>query len=71
MGISSRRLQSVSFTRPVVRSNLFKQDTFSENNHRLFTGLVLDVLLKPWEKYVMSLKYSEVCRDQFGKGYQI
>lgn len=32
----------------------------SENNYRLFTGLVLDVLLKPWEKYVMSMKYTEV-----------
>jgi hypothetical protein len=38
----------------------FLQDVLSENNYRLFTGLVLDVLLKPWEKYVMSMKYTEV-----------
>jgi hypothetical protein len=38
----------------------FLEDVLSENNYRLFSGLVLDVLLKPWEKYVMSMKYTEV-----------
>ena len=36
------------------------KDTLSEGNYRLFIGLALDVLLRPWEKYVMSLKYTEV-----------
>jgi len=37
-----------------------KQDTFTESNYRLFFGLALDVILKPWEKAVLSLKYTEV-----------
>lgn len=36
------------------------QDTFTESNYRLFFGLALDVILKPWEKAVLSLKYTEV-----------
>ena len=38
----------------------FYQDTFTESNYRLFFGLALDVLVRPWEKFVTSLKYSEV-----------
>lgn len=38
-----------------------QQDTFSESNYRLIFGLALDVLLRPWEKYVMGLKFTEVC----------
>ena len=37
------------------------QDVFTESNFRLFFGLALDVLVRPWEKFVMALKYSEVC----------
>lgn len=37
------------------------QDTFTESNFRLFFGLALDVLVRPWEKFVMALKYTEVC----------
>lgn len=44
----------------VILIRIQSQDTFSEANYRLFIGLVLDVLLKPWEKTVMSLKYTEV-----------
>ena len=37
-----------------------RQDTFTESNYRLFFGLALEVILKPWEKAVLSLKYTEV-----------
>ncbi|KAF8197372.1 COG4 transport protein-domain-containing protein [Pholiota molesta] len=40
-------------------------DTFSEGNYRLFIGLALDVLLKPWEKFVMGLKYTELGAVRF------
>uniref|UniRef100_A0A8H7Y2D9 Conserved oligomeric Golgi complex subunit 4 n=1 Tax=Psilocybe cubensis TaxID=181762 RepID=A0A8H7Y2D9_PSICU len=43
------------------------KDTFSEANYRLFIGLVLDVLLKPWEKTVMSLKYTELGAVRFDR----
>ncbi|KAJ3511143.1 hypothetical protein NLJ89_g4269 [Agrocybe chaxingu] len=43
------------------------KDTFSEGNYRLFIGLVLDVLLRPWEKYVMSLKYTELGAVRFDR----
>jgi hypothetical protein len=38
----------------------FHKETLSEGNYRLFIGFVLDVLLKPWERFVMALKYTEV-----------
>lgn len=47
------------------------QDTFSEANYRLFIGLVLDVLLKPWEKTVMSLKYTEVNFSLISEGFKL
>lgn len=36
------------------------KETLSEGNYRLFIGFALDVLLKPWERFVMGLKYTEV-----------
>jgi hypothetical protein len=36
------------------------QDTFTETNYRLFFGLALDVLLRPWEKVVVGFKFTEV-----------
>jgi hypothetical protein len=41
-------------------SEIIWQDTFTEGNYRLIFGLALDVLLRPWEKYIMGLKFSEV-----------
>jgi conserved oligomeric Golgi complex subunit 4 len=36
------------------------QDTFTDTNYRLFFGLALDVLLRPWEKVVISFRFTEV-----------
>ena len=36
-----------------------------ENNYRLFFGLALDVLIRPWEKLVLGQKYNEVSRVPF------
>ncbi|KAI0637328.1 COG4-domain-containing protein [Trametes polyzona] len=41
------------------------KDTFTESNYRLFFGLALDVLVRPWEKFVTSLKYSELGAIRF------
>jgi hypothetical protein len=38
------------------------QDTFTEGNYRLIFGLALDVLLRPWEKFIIGLRFSEVGR---------
>ncbi|KAF8163025.1 COG4 transport protein-domain-containing protein [Crassisporium funariophilum] len=43
------------------------KDTFSEGNYRLFIGLALDVLLRPWEKFVMSVKYTELGAVRFDR----
>ncbi|KAF4614685.1 hypothetical protein D9613_002811 [Agrocybe pediades] len=43
------------------------KDTFSDTNYRLFFGLALDFLLKPWEKFVMNLKYSELGAVRFDR----
>ena len=41
-------------------TNFCSQDTLTENNYRLFFGLALDVLIRPWEKLVLGQKYNEV-----------
>ncbi|OJT04068.1 Conserved oligomeric Golgi complex subunit 4 [Trametes pubescens] len=41
------------------------KDAFTESNYRLFFGLALDVLVRPWEKFVVSLKYSELGAIRF------
>lgn len=38
------------------------QDTFTDANYRLYFGLALDVLLRPWEKFMTGFKFTEVCR---------
>lgn len=43
------------------------KDMFSDSNYRLFFGLVLDVLLKPWEKMVMTFKYSDLGAIRFDR----
>jgi hypothetical protein len=44
----------------MATSTKFYKETLSEGNYRLFIGFALDVLLKPWERFVMGLKYTEV-----------
>ncbi|KAI0710461.1 COG4-domain-containing protein [Cerioporus squamosus] len=41
------------------------KDTFTDGNFRLFFGLALDVLVRPWEKFVTTLKYSELGAIRF------
>ncbi|PIL30452.1 hypothetical protein GSI_07151 [Ganoderma sinense ZZ0214-1] len=41
------------------------KDAFTESNFRLFFGLALDMLVRPWEKFVISLKYSELGAIRF------
>ncbi|GJE97920.1 COG4-domain-containing protein [Phanerochaete sordida] len=43
------------------------KDTFTESNFRLFFGLALDVLVRPWEKFVMALKYTELGAVRFDR----
>jgi hypothetical protein len=41
-------------------TSITTQDSFTENNYRVFFGLALDVLIRPWEKLVLGQKYNEV-----------
>ncbi|KAI0262967.1 COG4-domain-containing protein [Gloeopeniophorella convolvens] len=43
------------------------KDTFTEGNYRLFFGLALDVLIRPWEKLVVGLKYNELGAVRFDR----
>jgi len=43
------------------------KDTFTESNYRLFFGLALDVLLRPWEKFVMGFKFTELGAIRFDR----
>ncbi|KAJ7489961.1 COG4 transport protein-domain-containing protein [Mycena galericulata] len=43
------------------------KDTFTESNYRLFFGLALDVLLRPWEKFMMGYKFTELGAIRFDR----
>ncbi len=37
-----------------------QQDSFTEQNYRMFFGLTLQVIIRPWEKFMMGFKFTEV-----------
>ncbi|EPT01843.1 hypothetical protein FOMPIDRAFT_1048435 [Fomitopsis schrenkii] len=41
------------------------KDTFTENNYRLLFGLALDILVRPWERFISQLRYSELGAIRF------
>ncbi|KAJ6611757.1 COG4 transport protein-domain-containing protein [Mycena sp. CBHHK59/15] len=43
------------------------KDAFTEPNYRLFFGLALDVLLRPWEKFMMGFKFTELGAIRFDR----
>ncbi|KAF8270411.1 COG4-domain-containing protein [Lactarius quietus] len=43
------------------------KDSLTENNYRLFFGLALDVLIRPWEKLVSSQRYNELGAVRFDR----
>ncbi|XP_006458408.1 hypothetical protein AGABI2DRAFT_115438 [Agaricus bisporus var. bisporus H97] len=43
------------------------KDAFTDNNYRLFFGLALDVLLRPWEKFMLNFKYTELGAIRFDR----
>jgi len=43
------------------------KEVFSENNYRLFFNMTLDVILRPWEKHTVSLKYTELGAIRFDR----
>src|SRR4029077_2418911 len=40
------------------------QDSFTDSNFRLFFGLTLDVVLRPWEKLMVTFRFTEVRLDE-------
>ncbi|KAJ6546418.1 COG4 transport protein-domain-containing protein [Mycena vulgaris] len=43
------------------------KDTFTESNYRLFFSLALDVLLRPWEKFMMGFRFTELGAIRFDR----
>ncbi|TCD62614.1 hypothetical protein EIP91_006628 [Steccherinum ochraceum] len=43
------------------------KDAFTDSNFRLFFGLALDVLVRPWEAFVKGLKYTELGAIRFDR----
>jgi conserved oligomeric Golgi complex subunit 4 len=43
-----------------LRLTFFAKDSLTEPNFRLFFGLLIDVLIRPWEKFVLSMRFNEV-----------
>jgi hypothetical protein len=56
------KVTNCTVSRSIVLGTLFPQDIFTEGNYRLIFGLALDVVLRPWERFIMSLKFSEVVK---------
>ncbi|KAI6006065.1 COG4-domain-containing protein [Pisolithus albus] len=43
------------------------KDTFTENNYRVLFGLAIDALLRPWEKHILTLQFSELGAVHFDR----
>ncbi|KAL4064326.1 COG4 transport protein-domain-containing protein [Scleroderma citrinum] len=43
------------------------KDTFTENNYRMLFGLALDAILRPWEKHILSFRFSELGAIRFDR----
>ncbi|KDQ59403.1 hypothetical protein JAAARDRAFT_56419 [Jaapia argillacea MUCL 33604] len=43
------------------------KDAFTETNYRLFFGLALDVLVRPWEKFILSMKFTDLGAIRFDR----
>lgn len=43
------------------------KEIFSETNYRIFFGLTLDIIIRPWEKFSVSLKYTELGAIRFDR----
>ncbi|KAF9451228.1 COG4-domain-containing protein, partial [Macrolepiota fuliginosa MF-IS2] len=43
------------------------KDTFTDSNYRLFVGFALDALLRPWEKFMLNFKYTELGAIRFDR----
>ncbi|KAJ3997994.1 COG4 transport protein-domain-containing protein [Lentinula boryana] len=43
------------------------KDSFTDANFRLLFGLVLDALLRPWERFMMGLKFTELGAIRFDR----
>lgn len=39
---------------------LVSQDGFTESNFQLFFSMTVEVLVRPWEKMVMGMRFTEV-----------
>lgn len=43
------------------------KDAFTDNNYRMLFGLALDVVARPWEKYILTLHFSELGAVRFDR----
>lgn len=43
------------------------KDTFTEGNYRMLFGLALDNILRPWEKHILTLHFSELGAIRFDR----
>ncbi|KAL1717255.1 COG4 transport protein-domain-containing protein [Schizophyllum commune] len=67
---------SVAEYQDVVRKRFVKgwetlldgyKETFTTSNYSIFYSLVLDVIVRPWEKYLMTLKFTELGAIRFDR----
>jgi len=70
MGKLGRRLQGDCVNEIGIINAInsaIEQDTFTESNYRIFLQAAVDVLIRPWEKHVLSQKYSELGAIRFDR----
>jgi hypothetical protein len=41
------------------------QDTLTDANYQSFFGMTVESFVRPWEKYVMGMRFSEVCSSPY------
>ncbi|KAI5824704.1 COG4-domain-containing protein [Schizophyllum commune Tattone D] len=67
---------SVAEYQDVVRKRFVKgwetlldgyKETFTTSNYSIFYSLVLDVIVRPWEKYLMTLRFTELGAIRFDR----
>jgi conserved oligomeric Golgi complex subunit 4 len=58
--VTGYKVRTYTIRTVVLISPMYFQEMFTENNFALFFVLLLDTLIKPWEKQIMTFRYNEV-----------
>jgi hypothetical protein len=67
MGKSARELQSqYIFGFSSNRSTHHRQDSLTDANYRMFQTMAVEAVVRPWEKAIVGMKFTEVLHSPHG-----